>query len=417
MKKTLKSIIGAVLAMLIALSGVSAFAAGDTITWKYEDYSEEYTYGGEFSEGENKIAPRLTGEDEEYIYYEFNAEKSGCYLVTCKSEDNFLFNVAEKFENGSAFGTCDYAFVENEDSSARSRICYFDEGTNIFGVVYQTHDDAYDYDDCTVEIEFYGEEITDIVFADDSVFEIVTDFDYENKAGDIWYINLDATVYFSSGKTLEYNDYYFSFVLNEDAEEGENAVTLSFVGYEEEATVAAYSIEHYIESIEISNLEKYTVVHKDYKGESYFSHPEGETLTVKYTDSTTEEYEYNYGSVIEICGRYCFTDGWFESDGNGGYTYNVNIAGKNYISVPCTVENLGIRENYEEMTEDLKWNFHYDIRIAKNLLAEAFDLGNGLAAGERLACVKDALVRITDAVKSTLNYIGLFAGYYCALPF
>lgn len=47
----------------------------------------------------------------------------------------------------------------------------------------------------------------------------------------------------------------------------------------------------------------------------------------------------------------------------------------------------------------------------------AFDLGNGLAAGERLACVKDALVRITDAVKSTLNYIGLFAGYYCALPF
>ena len=148
MKKTFKTIVAAVLCLIMSFGAFSAFAAENTIvTW----YDDAFYYGGELQLGKNNIEVN----NDKYVYYNFNAENGGYYEISYPDaiEDNEVAVVWNLEKNGGYYYQED-GILNDLDSC----LFFFDEGDVNLGIIFAVE---YEEKNADVSIEYLGSEITD----------------------------------------------------------------------------------------------------------------------------------------------------------------------------------------------------------------------------------------------------------------
>lgn len=348
MKKTLKSIIAAALALtLLFCSFVPAFAfeVGDNVEWCYcsYDYVDFYTYAGVITEGENEFIL-----SNRYNCFTADFEKPGFYLFSFNEELVNSIVVSEKIHDGAPCGEINILHSNDEGKV----LAYIpDEETYIGFRV------ANELSVVNVEISYYDYEIADIVFENGDLENLVYGGDFrlsegENKIS----IRSDIEVLFENGEKYFTEFGRLDFALNGEIAYGENKVTFNLADYSEEVTITVCYAMNYIQKIEITNLEKYLYSVRYYDGriKSAFDNGalENETVTITYWDGTVETYSGlgNYGRIELPNGR--FYDVWLEAlDKGDSVEFVVTVAGQILLARECSYRNATVIENLTSLNK------------------------------------------------------------------
>ncbi len=337
MKKTIRNAFAMLLALVIACGGVTAFAQtpGD-IEWYFgDDEPWIYSYAGTLEVGEETVLPPVS--EEKSVYLTVDIEESGYYKITVDSD--IWYGIPDDCADGKYEDTMDsIAYMD----SACPRYYYLEAGETIVGF------DLYGDRGVTVKAEYVGD-ITAIEF-DRSILENIIlgygivewdDGTYEIEAENV-------TIKFSLGEEYVYEWTTITIHTENGLVKGENDVEIGFWGteYREKAVVSVIEITDIIESVEVTNLKNYAVVTTYYDGSVYAPAFGFETLTVTYTDGTTEIIE-DFGGYAELenCQYNVRID--YEEMGGEWFVY-VRIAGQNMQQEKCSVERATLSENLKE---------------------------------------------------------------------
>lgn len=334
-KRTFKSVIAMLLAVILSFSTMSAAFAvniGDEIEWPYDrtyEFTDEYIYKGELAEGTNVIKE----DDAEYceVCYTLEVEKSGFYLFTYG--DEFAMSISDKTVNGLPVDYADtISSFKYENDTAENRIlAYLEAGTTFIGMYYYSN-----YIDEKLDIEFISEELADFEIDEASLQNLIIDYDFGYGSYLGFDLKRDVKLVFADGKEMLFEDAYIRFIAEGaggEAVEGENNVTVNLFGLEKQYKLTCYHADYFIKSVEISNLDKYLKAYKyyypgDYGYDIYGTEDDpdgiqGEVATVTLNDGskvTAEIYLYEpivvalengseiylfYGEA-EVDGKLCF---------------------------------------------------------------------------------------------------------------
>ncbi len=286
MKKLIAIIL--TLAMIFGAFSVSSFAFsnGDKLTFRYLDSTEkDLYYIGEAFEGENYFE---YGGGQTSVFYEFNAKESGYY-----SANVYYACFAQKISDSEAVQIESKAFYYDEGCC----YIYLEEGTYYIADSFIT---AYpEPEDIRVTIEYLGEFVE--VTYDESAFDCAvegTDVDMYNKE----LFGANPEIVFENGSLRDYGGKIGLFCDGE-LKIGENNVKFEIAGVEFEEVLKIVSIRETIESIEIEDLDVFTVAYEYYfsdinNGSFGYVNPAdyGTKVTVNYKDGTkiTVDYCYDY---------------------------------------------------------------------------------------------------------------------------
>lgn len=359
--KIFKTAIAMVLALILSFGTMTAaFAAetGETVKWveNGEDYEyiHLFTYRGAVTEGQNEISLENISYDTDECY-SFDAEKAGYYLFTYS---NFSFNLSEKVVDGKPYNYATGLYGYNADVDDYTMV-YLPEGAVYLGI--NNYCDALSGN---LEIEYIGAEIVDIEF-DESDFEnLIIDYDFGYGTGNGFDIVCDPTFVFENGRETAFENAYIRFTTEGEVEEGENVIiTANTFGVEKQLTMTCYPLSHFIEKVEISNLDKYLKVRQYYiDGDvsyDFYGSPEdedgiqGETLTVTLSDGTTQSYPIIWNDTIQITlqnGRkvyvYCSDERY-----NGKHYFVFVVGGQVFIEEECEVIEADDKDNAERLED------------------------------------------------------------------
>lgn len=336
MKKTLRAILAAMLAALMAFSGLTAFAAANTDTqleWDYYGDSYYYDYAGELTEGDNSISY----DDKEYVYFTFDAQNEGFYAISYEYDNlDAWIGLPERYENGKAYDEADFSSYYPENSNGV--ITRYEKGEHLIILEYY-----YLADTASFKIEFLGEEITEINVASDLIYNYDI-YDYEWEGENCFDIEAETEIVFSSGKTITRD--YISGTCENEITKGENALTVEFCGKEYELTANVSLITDYVESVSVSNIEDYLYI-KSYYNSYDFSAPYGETFTVTFKDGTSDSFVYGDDDNVTLPnGRdvWCYMDYDYDAE-----KLSVFVAGTCFAEYDCELTSASIGENIDEM--------------------------------------------------------------------
>ncbi|MBQ8015841.1 MAG: hypothetical protein IJ264_06635 [Clostridia bacterium] len=218
MKTAFRKILCAALALIMAFASVPAFAAeiGDNVKWVFYDpddkiYLRDFYYAGTVQEGKNKLVYNVgdTGRQ----YYEFEAEKTGYYLLSTPG-------VAAYFGQPDSEGKINridtpWEYIESNDNCTEYTLIYLTKDVYTVGI---------EFWDTTKEenltIEFLSSEIVDLEYnQSDFDSRIINDDIYitEFKNGFTYNIYSEHTnITFSGGKKLVDYSVYLTFTANEN---------------------------------------------------------------------------------------------------------------------------------------------------------------------------------------------------------
>lgn len=171
------------------------------------------------------------------------------------------------------------------------KIYYLDEGEYNFVIdIYSSAEDVNIYS------EYLGEEITGITFDYDQLLDY--DFDWHRDNDEYTFDSVaDATIAFSSGKTFAYTDGTLTGTLDSEYADGINNIQIEFFDSFIPSTATVYPASHYIADVELSNVDYYLENSIEYYDDCAGIYPYGETITVTFTDGSTQQFEYNrYGN-------------------------------------------------------------------------------------------------------------------------
>lgn len=343
MKKRITLILSAVFAMVIMVCGATAaFAAEDkTVNWYFGDQDEYYEYWTYAYAGEAKLGTNEISEsDEEYeVYFDFEVENSGYYLITCDSDCIGWIGLTQKIENNAAYGVGSFVTVNyGRDIEV---LYYLEKGATYVGVDLYCMEDEYSF-----EIEYVGSEITDIDFEEGTFEDLIIDWDVYDFDEE-YYIYCDAAVKFSSGKTIKIKDETFTYTIdNGELRKGENKITVDFLGYEKNLTMTACTMDKFIEKIEMTNIEDYCTAVEYYDG---YVVPEiyDEKITVYFTDGTQKTYDFEYGEAsVKL------------PNGRTYYAYSAFVPSRNTVELTFFVADNAV-SSYEcqKVSTDFLENF------------------------------------------------------------
>lgn len=355
MKKTLRTIISALLIAIIALSSAaSAFATAipETINWaasyeELEEYSRTFVYGNKsLGIGENEI--RNTADYDNRIYFAFFATE-GYYFIDTK-RDSWVM-IPETFDGTNAIGYRKGTDVGEEEE----RVFFLEAGETVIGINFygMTKDE--------ITIEYLGKEVTDFTVEEDALKDYIIDYDIGNwdlTENDLpyFYTETDSVVTFSNGKTITAENICISGECNGKIKSGKNTATLEFFGKEKEVEFTAYYVEELIETAELSNVENYLTTKVDYQDWAYYIEVHNEILTVYFTDGTSAEFEieYNCGTVILPSGREI--DAWvgLDTDERDNLILDIEIAYHTVNSYDVETEEFTFAENVAELNRNNK---------------------------------------------------------------
>ncbi|MBQ8763110.1 MAG: hypothetical protein IJZ07_03305 [Clostridia bacterium] len=375
MKNTVKKLLCTALAFIMAFAAIPAFATeiGNKVLWD-EGYDEpgfydEYRYGGKLTEGKNHLTPFLAEEDSYYYYYEFTAAKSGYYYVdggVCYGEfgdDGILYYADLPIE----------CSVETDDGCYD--IVYFEEGTVIMGASFK--DCERYYNELDVEIGYIDDEITDIIFDEKIVENLIINADI-TFFGDLFEIyDQDYIVVFSNGYEIEVESKSLYFTMKNEPVNGTNTVYATFAGYEKPTEATIYYIDYFVESVELSNVEYYLNAYEFYNGRYGFTDYNGEEITVNYTDGTSDTFVYGryedegQTRYITINGKKYFL-GISHSETN--LILKVYIAGKTYAEYKCSPIKADVVSNRSYLMENLDWRWNRFVSDMESYVGKMLDI-------------------------------------------
>ncbi|MBQ2842510.1 MAG: hypothetical protein IJE72_05695 [Clostridia bacterium] len=413
MKKTLKSILAAALAFILAFGSFSAFAEnGKTLKWifdrEWEDYAE-YLYSGELKEGENTL---VSTPKSDFLYYTFHAAKDGYYQLGFDPYDLSWTGIPEEIENGIAYEVKSsiYYSTETSDNEAfMADIYYLKAGETVVGVDYYYEDNASNGE---LTIEYLGESM-DIIFEEKDLNNLVTDYDiYFNDEYSFFYT--DCTLSFSGGKTIfrEKEELLFSY---DKYSEGENTITVKLGDYSKDVTVTAYNIYHFVKDAQLSNAENYTTVTQNYNYTYNYPSISNESVKFTFTDGSTftTVINDNYGFAILPNGREYFVSLYYGDNYDYGYALMIDVAYQMVKEYECTVESSGIIENIGALNENNNSKIFY---FFDSLLWEFRDIIYAVSVGGAVEETSDAFfnffIRLSNLTNDIFVNIMYFFKYY-----
>lgn len=278
-----KKIISLLLAVIIVFgSAGAAFATGTDLLID----GTECIYYGELTEG----CTNVWGSDyyDEvyglYVYYTFDVPVEGYY--------RFSFGTPHTSMNAWVSDQiCDNEDISNvsttNDWYHTEKIYYLNvEEYNFFVDIYASNVEV------NIYCEYLGEEITGITFD----YEQLLDYDFYCYKDYSFSSKADATIAFSSGKSFEYKGVELYGTMDSEYKDGINNIQIEFLDTVVSSVAAVYPVSHYISDIEISNIDCYLENSTEYYNYCDGLEPYGETVTVTFTDGTTQQFEYDeYG--------------------------------------------------------------------------------------------------------------------------
>ncbi len=372
MKKAFKTIIAAMLAAIMALSGISAFAAekGDKLDWViWEDYTETYTYEGEITVGENTLEENSeTG----FVYYTLNIEESGFYAFDFKYYGLIgWYSFPEEIKNGTAYEQSDYVWVDDEDGK-EFRIYYLEKGENILGIEGQY---GYEFEGNTLTVEYYGDSIEKITIADDLIIGVnYFCYEVETDSGTEYSFDIESDIVytFSNGKTVT-DSYSYGEALS-DATAGEQEININFCDKYFKVKVNLIDINSIIKDVEISNINDYLTVYEYYDYNDYrYPYDEtvtvtlvgGEKITAKIDDYGDHYIKLENGKKIYI---------YFDYDKiDGKYSFIV-YAGSNALkSYECTVNKASVSDNFNNLSSNISYNLSRSFYYLKQAVIDLLE--------------------------------------------
>lgn len=383
MKRTFKKVIASFLAFVLALSSFSAFAfeSGKELLWDYysEGVYEKYYYNGELSLGKNAVKEE---NGETFNYYNFNAEKAGFYIFDYPSFIIDFMVSPEYMKNGRAVDI-DRAVTDYRDENGinyNTTMLYMDKGENIIGAYF-----CRDNEQAVVTVEFMGEEITDIEFEENAFKDLIDNYDIQSTAyGKTHYMYLDATLNFSSGKSLEYDSVIFDFTTEDSFPIGNTTLNLDYFGYKKSYSANICKIIDFVSDVEFYNLDDggSATVGRFYAS---FYIPSAEGYKVTYTDGRTEIISgtESYGNSEKLTlenGRSYNIWAMPSMEDNGDVYLEIQLANHTYDKVPMEVVKISF-------AEDLAYFFHSMSNHADY---------KGAQLGEALNNVRDKSYTISD---------------------
>lgn len=345
MKRAIKTTIAMLLAITIACGSMVAFAAAPAdIQWRMYDDSElvSYAYAGELAVGgETEIISAK--EDNSNVYFTFEAEEDGYYKISsdsCSFEDGW-FGIPEKCEDGV------YYDVKNNvaGNDFTDRYFYLEKGEHIVCV-------SFDWlSEDNFRVDFAGE-IVDIECGYEGTKEFILGYhlseEYDENGEMFYYYGTSVEIEFSSGEKfmIDYAD--VCFYTDKKLEHGENEVEISLYGtdYREKGTIEVIDVAKVVAKVEMTNIENYTTVKYYYRGGIDYNSVENETVTVTYTDGTTEVIE-GFCGYAELDRHGIPIDCYHGIDKDGDYVLCVSAADIPFITEKCdfefasTLENIG----------------------------------------------------------------------------
>lgn len=345
MKKTLRAMLSLLLALIMAFGSLSAFAADEnnTLKWNYYDDIYEYTYAGELTEGSIMLYA-----DETYIYYTFNCEKPGFYSFICSDENSVWVGIPEKVEDGIAYNEVNNISMYPE--SEYIIIHYIPEGENIIGL------DIIDVgENNELKIEYLGESLTSIDVGDELIFGDKLEFYLDDEDKFLAYMNADYEMVFSNGKT--FSDSYIEFTFDKEPVNGKNSLEIEILGQKSVLNVTGYYPDYFIKDISVSNPEKFAYVVQYYDSLDFID-SDGETVTVTLSDGTTQSFVYGSDShtVTLPNGIECDVWGRFNWVSKNEIVFEMVVGNAVLKTFPCELTKATLAENTERMLKNSAWN-------------------------------------------------------------
>ncbi len=345
MKKTLKTAISLFLALIMAFSSLSAFAAEEntTLKWNYYDDIYEYTYAGELTEDTVTLDT-----EETYIYYTFNCENPGFYSFIYSDENSVWVGIPEKVEDGIAYNEANNISMYPE--SEYIVIHYIPEGESIIGLdIIETGENN------ELKIEYLGETLTSIDVKDELIFGDKLEFYADDEGGFLAYMNADYEMVFSNGKTFSNN--YIEFTFDEEPVNGENSLEIEIIGQKSVLNVTGYYPDYFIKDITVSNPEKFAYVVQYYDSLDFID-SDGENITVTLSDGTTQSFVYGSDShtVTLPNGIECDVWGRFNWASENEIIFEMVVGNTVLKTFPCKLIEATLAENAEKMLENSALN-------------------------------------------------------------
>ena len=367
-RKNFAPAIAFIMVFIMAFGTTPAFAAeiGDTVKW----YNEDGTIRNEFVltdiiDIDDTINIDSESGTRRYSYI-LNAEKAGYYAVIETGYPHVT--VAADYENGSAHGGYGYfdTLICNDTSNYPDALIVYLEADEVFFTAY-----VYDMESATISFEFLGEEITNVDYEQECLEDLIigcevaeddTCFQMQH------FSTVDIT--FSSGKKV--SDIFTDRVFRYDAplKEGENTGYMEVLNHKEPITFTAYPVSKYIESMEITNIEKVLDVRTNYRNEYVYPAVYKETVTVNFTDGTSIEVQpspdINVGMDFINGHHYNLITHYDKTD--DGIVFELGF-GKHLFdegtpilySAPCKVSELSFSENLKVLSEMISWEYEWVI--------------------------------------------------------
>lgn len=415
MKKALKTL--ALIMLTVFLFTLVASAQGKTIEWDYEyGYREIYNYGGELKLGSNSISPvgkpdwfDLSGFRLDYVYYDFDVEKTGYYNILIDSDFAYVPSVSQDIRDGVVYGENERFNLDDEGFSV-----YLEEGECIFGIdffVYEFSDEDYIGE---LNIEFIAEEITDIQIEDEYLEDIILGYhiDPEYDENNVFRIPAKGKVIFNNGKEREfYQDLEAEY--SDDIAPGENKINFVLNDFKKEYTVQIKTVDDYIEKIEIGNPEEVAVITQTFIPDYAYSPDCYIELIITKPDGTkiTENEVYNYYDIdlkgdkqLEI---------WFDyyRNDDGKWYFTAESCEKEYLSIPCEIIPASFENNcfiFIEKVVDCILFMRSDFSW---YMSDAIGILSGLSITERFESFLDAFASIGDCCSEIYKLTEMFYNY------
>lgn len=416
MKRTLK--ITTLFIVIISMFTLSAYAQEKTIEWDfYNDgtYIFTYNYGGELKLGNNKIEPvneskwyDFDNYLDYYVYYEFDVEKSGYYSIEILNDYTFLSpNISQDIRDGVVYGDEDYMYLDTD-----SYCVYLEEGNCVFGIDFLIFE-PYAEEDYSGELnlEYIGKEIIDIQIDDEYLediilgYHIATEYD-ENNTTDFF---AGGKIIFDSGKECEFSK-IIEAKYSDDIAQGENKITFDLWDFKKEYTVQIKTVDDYIESIEIGNIEEVAVVTQTFIPDYAYPTDCYIELTLTQPDGTKiTDNEVYYYYDIDLKGDKTLTI-WFEYlQGDDGKWYFIAYAGdKELLREPCKTVPASFSENYILLIDRVTMNTLVMFEEFSWYMSDAFGILSGLSIAERFESFSDAFASIGDYYSEIYKLTELF---------
>ncbi len=413
MKKTLKSILAATLAIILAFGSFSAFATEEnTLKWVFdreEDYSTEYLYSGEFKEGTNTI---VANPENDFLYYILNADKTGYYYFSYNAYDISWIGIPDEVTDGVAYESKIPVYYSYDWSGETTSeyIYYLEAGETVIGIDYYFYET--ESDKSVLSIEYLGEGM-DISFDEKDITDLVIN-------GDIYFYDeysflyTDYTLSFTGGKTIVLEDEELYFLYDE-YDEGENTITVKLGNFTKDITVTAYYIDHFITDAQLTKSEKYTDVYMNYDYSYILPVISNESIKFTFSDGSTYNsvIDYNYGIVILPNGREYFVEAYYGYGNDYDYSLMIDVANQTVKEYECNVETSGIIDNVGALKDNNNSEISYFLDY---MLWEFIDIilasSVGSAFEESRELFFNFFIRLSNLTNDIFVNIMRFLKYY-----